>query len=235
MDTLHDYEVDYRSASVADIALLFPNATHLLDQYGLDFCCQGKQSFFEACLNAGLQPESIWSELQVANQIPVVHRMKFETWDAHLLMDFILQHHHAYVRETIPQVQGLLDKVCEVHGSESSYLLEVRDTFRALADELLNHLPKEEEIVFPAIRKILAAGDAGITSFVQTPVQLMENEHDRAGDLLKKLRILTEHYTPPRSACPTFQMTYQLLQEFDQDLIQHIHLENNLLFPKVKV
>lgn len=234
MDTLHDYEVDYMSASVADTAMLFPNAIHLLDQYGLDYCCQGKQSFFEACLNAGLQPETIWSELQEANQVPLIQRMKFETWDPNLLIDFILQHHHAYVRESIPQLQGLLDKVCDVHGLDSPYLLEVRDTFRALADELLNHLPKEEEIVFPAIRKILVSGDAG-TSFVQTPVQVMEHEHDRAGEWVKKLRKLTQQYTPPASACPTFQMTYKLLREFDQDLIQHIHLENNLLFPNVKV
>ncbi len=234
MNTIEDYQIDFTTATMVDVVLLFPNAIHVLDQNDLDYCCQGKHSFYEACLNAGLQPETIWSEMQLANQTPVIHRMKFENWNAQLLIDFILQHHHAYVREAIPRLQELIDKVCEVHGTDSPYLLEIRDTFFELAEELLNHLPKEEEILFPAIRKILATGDSSVSTFVQAPVRVMEHEHDQAGVLVKKLRALTNHYTPPATACPTFQMTYKLLQEFDQDLIQHIHLENNLLFPKVK-
>lgn len=130
----------------------------------------------------------------------------------------------------------MIDKVCDVHGEDSPHLVEVREVFQALAEELLHHLPKEEEVLFPAIRKILKAQTSDSTiQFVQAPMQVMEAEHDRAGELVKRLRQLTANYSVPAEACPTYQMTYTLLKEFDRDLIQHIHLENNLLFPKVKV
>lgn len=234
---LTDSYLDYSTATVADLALHFPRAISILDKYNLDYCCNGKMPFLKACDNSQLDAVQIWHGVQQTSQAPASeHRLRFENWDAGLLIDFILQHHHTYVREVIPTIQELLDKVCDVHGEDSPHLLEVREVFQFLADELLHHLPKEEEILFPAIRKIVKAQSRdSMLQFVQAPMQVMETEHDRAGELMKRLRQLTANYRPPAEACPTYQMTYTLLNEFDRDLIQHIHLENNLLFPKVKV
>lgn len=235
--TTTDTSFDFSTCTVADLALSFPKAIGILNKNNLDYCCHGKTGFVAACESADLNPHKVWQEILEANlkQGPE-NRMQFEAWDPTLLMDFITQHHHTYVRESIPQIQELLNKVSDVHGNDRPYLLTVRETFNELANELLNHLPKEELILFPAIRKILDSDSAsGTCEFVQAPLHVMEDEHDRAGDLVKTLRGLTGNYSAPIDACPTFQFTYKLLKEFDEDLIQHIHLENNILFPKVKL
>ncbi|MEO7990920.1 MAG: iron-sulfur cluster repair di-iron protein [Chryseolinea sp.] len=230
-----------KSITVADVALNFPQALKILQRHSLDYCCGGKKPFVQVCEKAGLDVNVIWQELQHAKaNHGSDKRMHFDSWNAPLLIDFILQHHHTYVRESIPLIQELLDKVCNVHGEDSPFLLDVRENFSALAEELLDHLPKEEEILFPAIRKLFKQQDEShdlgfIPSNLQTPIAMMEHEHDRAGHLIKEIRRITNNYTPPVYACPTFKATYIMLEQFDQDLMQHIHLENNILFPKAKV
>jgi regulator of cell morphogenesis and NO signaling len=150
-----------------------------------------------------------------------------------------VQHHHEYVREAIPSIRALLDKVCNVHADTNPELLTVRAEFEALAEELIGHMPKEEQILFPAIKRIEGQPIAPVESSISPaaldmPIMVMEEEHDRAGTLIKSIRERTNHYTPPDYACPTFQLTYTMLQEFDNDLLQHIHLENNILFPRFK-
>lgn len=230
---------DMADLSVADVVLAFPQALQILNRYNLDYCCGGKKPFIKVCENAGLNAESIWREIQLA---VVNHggdtRLRFNSWDAPLLIDFIVQHHHQYVRDSIPQIQALLDKVCNAHGEDSPFLLSVRDRFNSLAAELQNHLPKEEEVLFPAIRRLLVSRVSGAMPAVgqgqlSVPILNMEDEHEIAGDLIKSIRSLTNHYTPPVFACPTFRLTYIMLDQFDRDLMQHIHLENNILFPKV--
>lgn len=234
--TTTDTTFDFSTCTVAELALNFPKSINVLNKHNLDYCCHGKTSFIKVCENEDLNPHQIWQEILETNlNQGLENRMHFETWEPTLLIDFIIQHHHTYVRESIPQIQEMLNKVCDVHGSDSPYLLSVRENFNELADELLNHMPKEEVVLFPTIREILNAGSPDALEFVQAPLQVMESEHDRAGDLVKTLRNLTQNYTPPAHACPTFQFTYKLLKEFDEDLIQHIHLENNILFPKVKL
>ncbi len=228
------------SITVADVALNFPQALEILQRHNLDYCCGGKKPFVQVCEKAGLDAEAIWQELQNAKaNHGSDKRIRFDTWSAPLLIDFILQHHHTYVRESIPHIQELLDKVCNVHGEDSPFLLDVRENFSSLAEELLDHLPKEEEILFPAIRKLINQEDEKydlgfIPSNLQTPIEMMEHEHDRAGHLIKEIRRITDNYKPPVYACPTFKATYIMLEQFDQDLMQHIHVENNILFPKVK-
>lgn len=235
--TTTDNTLDFSTCTVADLALQFPQAVAIFNTYYLDYCCHGKTPFVQACEEAGLNPHKIWQEIMETKFIQEPKsRMRFENWDAPLLIDYINQNHHTYVREAIPQIKELLNKIAEVHGTDSPYVLTVRDTFFALAEELLNHLPKEEEILFPAILRLQKSDNRKeVAASVQFPISVMEYEHDHAGDLIKSLRTLTSHYTPPASACPTFQFTYKMLQEFDEDLMQHIHLENNILFPKAKL
>jgi regulator of cell morphogenesis and NO signaling len=206
----------------------------------LDYCCNGKLPFTVACQNAQLDPEKVWKEVvQTPVKVSSGNLLNFEKWNSSVLVDFIVQHHHEYVRESIPKIKELLAKIAEVHGDTNPELLIVREEFNELAEELLAHLPKEEQILFPAIKRIDGQPIASVESEISPtallmPIMVMEEEHDRAGTLIKSIRARTNHYTPPSYACPTYQLTLTMLQEFDNDLIQHIHLENNILFPRFK-
>jgi regulator of cell morphogenesis and NO signaling len=232
--------LEMETATVADVALAFPNAIDILNQYHLDFCCQGKVPFTEACRKANLNPDTIWSEIQQAGEgSGTGHPLRFENWSSSMLVDFIVQHHHQYVQEAIPRIQELLEKICSVHGDTNPELMLVRDDFNDLANELLNHLPKEEQILFPAIKRLEGSeahdpGQVIMPSALKMPIHMMEDEHERAANLVKSIRRHTQQYTVPEYACPTYQLTFNLLNEFDNDLMQHIHLENNILFPRVK-
>jgi regulator of cell morphogenesis and NO signaling len=237
--TSTDQTLEMGTATVADVALTFPHAISVLTKYDLDFCCNGKVSFLEACKVSNLNSERIWQEIQEMPKKKPGNALNFENWNSSVLADFIVQHHHEYVRESIPKIRELLDKICSVHVDTNPELLAVRNDFEALAEELLGHLPKEEQILFPAIKRIegqpiAAVEDAIAPDALAMPIHVMEVEHERAGDLIKSIRARTNHYTAPSYACPTFQLTYVMLQEFDNDLLQHIHLENNILFPRFK-
>jgi len=230
--TVTDQHIEMGNASVADIALHFPQSIAIFNRYNIDYCCNGKKSFVQMCAKANVHPEIVWNEIQEKQRNSGGdNHLNFESWEPSLLIDFIVQHHHKYVRESIPQLQALLDKVCSVHGVEQPQLLAIRNDFSALADELLNHLPKEENMLFPAIKGMSQNEDSEFTN-LQAPVSVMEHEHETAGKLIKSIRSLSNNYTPPDNACLSFQMTYKLLQDFEGDLMQHIHLENNILFPK---
>ena len=232
--------LDRASASVADIALRFPHAIDILNKHHLDYCCNGKKRFDDVCKRNNLDPEQIWQEVQHANGGSSSGKPdRFESWKLTLLIDYIVMNHHVYVTSAIPEIKGLLNKVCHAHGEDHPNLLSVREKFNSLSEELLAHLPKEEELLFPAIKRIeqnaLNAKDSSSSDNLTIPIMVMEHEHETAGDLMKSIRTLTNHFMPPAFACPTFLITYKMLQEFDNDLMQHIHLENNLLFPKAKI
>lgn len=235
-----EYSLDMASASVSDVALHFPHSIEILKKYDLDFCCNGKNRFRDACLKNNLNPEQIWRELNdVQPWVGAEKGFRFETWNLALLIDFIVQNHHQYVRKSIPEIEELLDKVCSVHGSEVPSLNTIREDFKSLAAELLAHLPKEEEILFPAIKSLLLQSigttkKSIIPANLNAPITVMEHEHESAGNLIKSIRALSNRYSPPSFACPTYQMAFRKLKEFDDDLMQHIHLENNILFPKAQ-
>jgi regulator of cell morphogenesis and NO signaling len=159
-----------------------------------------------------------------------------ETWSSSFLVDFIVQNHHRFVRNAIPELQPFLDRVCEAHGNDCPELLHIREHFNDLADELTSHMEKEELVLFPAIKRLEAHNneDHPLAATIQAPVGAMEHEHMIAGDLIKNIRALSNNYTPPEFACPTFKITFKKLQEFDNDLMKHIHLENNILFERIK-
>jgi len=233
-------QVDRTTMSMAEVALNFPQALGVLQKYNLDYCCGGKKPFNEVCKKAGVDSTSVWKEIiAVANNHGSDNRMNFNTWEVSLIIDFILQHHHSYVRSAIPQIQELLEKVCSVHGNDTPDLFTIRKDFNDLAEELMDHMPKEENVLFPAMKRLFVTKSSTDDSDeerlrLRMPVKMMEHEHEEAGKLIKSIRDLTSNYTPPNYACPTFKMTYLMLQQFDTDLLQHIHIENNILFPKVK-
>lgn len=223
--------VDMDKISIADVALTFPQAINVLKHHQLDYCCSGKRSFREACQKAGADPIKVWQEIQeVRLNHGADNRMRFDGWSVPLLIDFIMQHHHEYVKRTIPQIEQLIQKVCHAHGEDTPSLYSLQEDFADLAKELLDHLPKEEGVLFPAM--LAYCSNHADSMDLSGPIRAMEHEHEVAGELIRSIRALTDDYTPPAYACPTFRMTYIMLQQFDIDLMQHIHIENNILFPK---
>jgi len=219
--------------TVAQLAIDHPGALSVFTKYNIDYCCGGHRGLKEACMRMGLDPEKIWVEIQEAAAGGQVLRP--EMWESGFLADFIMQQHHVFVRNAIPVLQALLDRVCERHGHDTSELLAIRDVFADLSEELMQHMDKEELVLFPAIKRLKGKQDEHpIGRMLQAPIAAMENEHQVAGMLIKQIRSLSGNYTPPEFACPTFRITFQRLKEFDEDLMKHIHLENNILFDRFK-
>ena len=155
---------------------------------------------------------------------------------AEQLISYILIHHHFYVKQSMPTIIGHLEKVAAKHGDRFPYMAEVLSLFREINDEMTMHMHKEEVILFPRIKEVTAQQEAHQHSnlapgYIAAPIQVMELEHEHAGDILYKIRSLTNNYTPPEGACTTFQVSLAELKEFEEDLHRHVHLENNLLFP----
>lgn len=226
--------LDLNSMTVAELAVAHPAAVAVFNKYNIDFCCGGNRALDEACIRIGVNPENVRKEIFSAPVQQSSVPARIETWSATLLADYIVQNHHEYVRYAVPEITALLEKVCAAHGEDSVELLSIQQDFQDLADELLHHMDKEEMALFPAIKKFDArnGGDHPLSENLKTSISMMEHEHVVAGDLTKSIRSLSHNYTVPEFACPTYRVTYQKLKEFDEDLMTHVHLENNILFKK---
>jgi regulator of cell morphogenesis and NO signaling len=207
----------------------------VLEKYHLDFCCKGKRTLANACTEKGISIEAISEELEKSSLTPTT-KMPFTEMTAEQLISYILIHHHFYVKQSMPTILGHLEKVAAKHGDHFPYMVEVLSLLREINDEMTMHMHKEEVILFPRIKEIVALQQAHQQSnlapgYIAAPIQVMELEHEHAGDILYKIRELTNNYTPPAEACTTFQVSLAELKEFEEDLHRHVHLENNLLFP----
>lgn len=232
----HINTLEGNDLTVAQLAIAHPGALAVFTKYNIDYCCGGNRSLVEACHRVGLDPDLIRAEIDEASPTDSALALKPETWSSGLLIDFIVQNHHSYIKSVTPEIEALLDRVCDRHGNDCLELLKVRECFRDLTEELTLHMEKEEKVLFPLIRRMELSG-AEATSLekkVLGPIAAMEAEHESAGDLIKQIRYLSNNYTPPDFACPTFQITYRKLKEYDNDLMRHIHLENNILFGRFK-
>ncbi len=223
--------------TVRELALESSSATRVFEKLGIDYCCGGNRSLEEACRTANLKVEQVLESLAVADKTALAAHddRDWQSEPVSALIAHIQKTHHSYTREEIARLRPLFDKVCSVHGKNHPELLEIRDTFQALAQELSAHLMKEEMILFPYILKMeadkeqLARAPFGS---VQNPVSMMEHEHDSAGNALRAMKQASDGYTAPPNACVSYQTLYQALAEFEADLHRHIHLENNILFPR---
>jgi regulator of cell morphogenesis and NO signaling len=208
----------------------------VLERFGLDYCCHGHQTLEEAAATHGIPFDDILKALAPLAATPA-DRLSDDWRELDALTRHIVDRHHRYVRETVPVLHAWLDKLNARHGSRHPELEQVRNTFAALADELLAHMMKEENILFPAIDELAAAHRAGEQlpkspfGTLLHPVRVMEADHREAGDLLSRLRDLTSGFTCPDDACTTYRSCYEELSRFEADLHRHIHLENNVLFP----
>lgn len=209
-------------------------AAEVFKKLNIDFCCAGSLTLERACAKKGLDPAEVMAQVEahLAGKEPIED--KFGKMCLTELADYIAVKHHTYVRESSEFIDPLLDKVIRVHGDKHPELNEVGDLFYASVNELQSHMKKEENILFPLI-KALESGtikELDPKASVKYPIKMMESEHTQEGDRFMRIRELTNDYTPPEDACNTYKLTYYKLREFNDDLEQHIHLENNILFPK---
>lgn len=212
-------------------------AAAIFKKYGIDFCCKGGRTITEACKKKEINQNQLMNELKAIPQ-GGNENLNVSDWPLDLLANYIVRMHHSYVREKIPYLLQFLDKLCKVHGDRHPELLEINHLFTESAFDLQSHLEKEEQILFPFIEELVKASQNGgktpVPHFgtVANPIKMMEHEHSAEGDRFEKIATLTDGYTPPADACNTYRVTFAMLQEFEDNLHRHIHLENNILFPK---
>jgi regulator of cell morphogenesis and NO signaling len=212
-----------------------PSRSKVFERWGLDYCCGGKKPLAEACAERGLEPETVLRELAAEDARPTAGvGTDWTTAPLSALCDHIIATHHDYLREALPRLTLLTDKVANAHGDKRPELRDVATLFATFRRELENHMRKEEVILFPLIKtletvEMLPAFHCGS---VANPIQVMELEHDDAGAALERLRALTNGFTPPPGACNTYRAMLDALAELEADMHQHVHKENNILFPR---
>ncbi len=221
--------------TVRELAVEVPHATRIFEKLGIDYCCGGNQPLEEACTRANLSLEQVLGALEQGPEAPGA--VSDRDWNAaplRELVDHIIDHHHSYVKEEIPRLQALLVKVTGVHGKNHPELLQVQAAFGEVANELATHMMKEERVLFPYLMQMASGAGCGPSCFgsVQNPIRMMMLEDDHAGQKLREMRQATAEYTLPPDACFSYGTLFGALQEFERDLHQHIHLENNILFPR---
>jgi regulator of cell morphogenesis and NO signaling len=217
---------DYRTAQV-------------FQEHGLDFCCGGNRTIEEACVNKAIDPDDVVQALNRINTNGVkVKEDNYNQWSLDFLVDYIVNNHHEFTRNKLPEIGKYAKKVAKVHGERHEELNKIYYEFTMLHTEIFNHLDKEEQILFPYIKQLVEAEKKGekpeAPEFVEAsnPIAMMEEEHDEAGISMAKIRRLSDNFTPPEDACTTYRLLYQNLEGFEKDLHKHVHLENNILFPK---
>jgi regulator of cell morphogenesis and NO signaling len=213
-------------------------AASIFQKFGIDFCCNGNRTIAEACKSQKLDQEKVeeevWSVLASKEKIVI----DYNAWPIDLLADYIEKIHHRYVKERIPELKIFLEKLCKVHGERHPELLNIYKHFLASAEELTMHMKKEEHILFPFIRSMVKSENGQLEidqphfMTVKNPIAMMMKEHDKEGSRFREISKLSNGYTAPADACTTYKVAFAMLKDYEEDLHTHIHLENNILFPK---
>jgi len=223
---------------VGDIVTADFRTAAVFHTHRIDFCCGGAQPLGDACRKAGADTGAVLEELSRVCAEPAFTLPNFAVWTAEELIDHIVTKHHAYVREVLPTIVAHTEKIARVHAARHPELIEVSRLFAAVAADMTSHMWKEEQILFPFIAALAAAeandqpAPAAPFGTVANPIHVMEMEHEAAGGALDRIRELTRDYREPADACTTYAITLQELEAFEQDLHAHVHLENNVLFPR---
>ncbi|HKV29107.1 MAG TPA: iron-sulfur cluster repair di-iron protein [Candidatus Acidoferrales bacterium] len=239
MLTMVEVSMDFNiETKMQDIALANPTARQVLEDAGLDYCCGGGKSLHEACLHANVSSEEILNRLRENAKDTGPEDLNWMAAPLNELTRHICEKHHRYVREAIPRTRALSNKVVAKHGANHTELPDIGKLFAEVGREMIMHMQKEEQILFPYIDTLQQAANAHgsveppFFQTVKNPIHAMMQEHDAAGDLVRQIRVLSSEYTPPGDACTSFKALYEALREFEADLHQHVHLENNVLFPR---
>ncbi|MBV4359638.1 iron-sulfur cluster repair di-iron protein [Pinibacter aurantiacus] len=230
--------LEKKQETVGEMARRDYRKAEVFKKLGIDFCCGGKKTVEEAAEAAGLDVNLVKEALDKSETVNVgTAQHDFDGWPSSFLADYIVNVHHKYVRESTQLLDELSNRVAYKHGERFTYLPLLRHYVMELLEELHTHMKKEEMILFPFIKQLEqknagTAGSCGSFSTVQQPISVMEDDHNAAGELVKKIKDLTSNFTIPANACNSHNLYFKKLEEFVGDLYQHIHLENNILFPK---
>jgi regulator of cell morphogenesis and NO signaling len=240
MDQITDYNFSTEEIGTLTLAQIVQynfHAAAIFEKYGLDFCCRGNKPVAQACEEKGLNKEAIFNELSYLDK-KASGSTRHDEWGMDFMIDFIVNTHHEYVRKMIPVISAHTQKIASVHGENHPELIEIAKRFSIVYKDLKQHMLKEEQILFPYVKQMVKASSNGnkfeapYFGSVVNPIQMMEIEHQNAGDELFGIRDLSNNYTVPEDACNTYRICFLELKEFEEDLHKHIHLENNILFPK---
>ena len=224
--------------TVRELAVAFPSATRVFEQTKIDYCCGGDQLLGDACAKAGVDMKVLEQMLETSVEPATATTVDFQQMTLSGLINYILDKHHVYTKDEMNRLEAMVARVVSAHGANHPELLTMRDLLQQLVAELRGHMFKEEQILFPFVieleQSVLQNRSTPFAPFgtVNNPIRMMMMEHDNAGEILRELRKLSSNYKTPADACISYQTFYQALEAFEQDLHQHIHLENNILFPK---
>jgi regulator of cell morphogenesis and NO signaling len=231
---------DLRNQTLAEIVTKDHRTASLFEKYHLDFCCKGKRTLNQACSDQNISTEELIKELTYVKSVHHVNdeSQKFDSLSLTELAEYIVAAHHTYVKREMPPLLTYLQKITSKHGERHPELYKITALFTALKEEMEMHMQKEELILFPRIKeteKYATMQDGHLQfnlTYLRSPISVMEQEHDHAGSIMAEIRDLSNNYTPPADACTTYKLAYSTLEAFEKDLHQHVHLENNILFPK---
>jgi regulator of cell morphogenesis and NO signaling len=220
---------------VREIVVAFPSTIPVLEQLGIDYCCGGKHTLADACTERNLGLAPVLKELEQRQQSPVASEVQWQRAPLHELSAFIVEKHHAFARKQLRLLRDLAEKVERRHGQQHPELFELSEAIASISTELTRHFACEEDRLFPYIAQLEAGGRPKLPPIfvtVDQPVTRMMLDHDHTGDELRLVREITNNYQPPADACTTYRALYRALEDLERDLHEHIHLENNILFPR---
>jgi regulator of cell morphogenesis and NO signaling len=227
------------STIIGEIVATDYRAAKVFKKWNIDFCCNGGRTIDAACKESGVPSDKVVQEVNDILQVERVGETNFKDWPLDLLVDYIEKKHHRYVENASIEIKAYLQKICDVHGDRHPELFEIKEEFEASSGELAIHMKKEELVLFPYVRKLVSSANTGqpITApgfgTATNPISQMQHEHNDEGERFRRIRTKSNDYTVPEDGCNTYRVTFALLEEFETDLHLHIHLENNIVFPKV--
>jgi regulator of cell morphogenesis and NO signaling len=223
--------LELKTISVGEIVASDFRTASVFKSHRIDFCCGGKKSLEESCVEQGIDKVAVERDLEAVLSSANLSGQDFKSWSPDFLCDYIKNTHHKYILKTLPDLLLYTSKIAAVHGENHSELVEVSQLFAKINEELLQHLKNEEEVLFPAIKKVLATHDSESKEIIRSEISRMVDEHDFAGGAMDQINKLTDHYNIPSDSCGTYQVAFKLLEQFEDDLHIHVHLENNILYP----
>ena len=228
-------QLELQNLTVGEIVANDFRTSSVFKKAGIDFCCGGNKSIELACSEKNLDAGKLTAELKELKLSSPGQHQDFNNWELGFLSDYIMNTHHKYVVKTLPELIFYTQKIADVHGENHSELLEVASLFSEINRELTQHLKQEEEVLFPAIKEVTKSNTPETKATIISEISRMNGEHEFAGGAMDKINEITNGYALPHDACNTYRVAFKLLEEFEDDLHTHVHLENNILFPKALI
>lgn len=225
----------FDTTTVGEIVATDFRAASVFEQFGIDFCCGGRRSVAQACQSASVDPREVERALRDLPARSASDDSDVTQWPLERLIGHVVSTHHAYTRTALPTIARYLAKLVAVHGQRHPELARVAAAWDTLAGDLQQHMMKEERILFPYILELAGSNEQRPNSpfgTVENPIRMMQREHEQAGDELQLIRELTRGFMPPSDGCTTYKICFEELAQFERDLHRHVHLENNVVFPR---